>query len=242
MGKLSLIAKQCFLAYKVIYFDLDDTLLDHKAAERAGLTEIYACFPVLREVAIDRLADTYYQINRTQWERYSRKEITREQLQQNRFKLTLLRLGLDARQHQAMGRYYMRCYRNHWQWISGAKEAYDNIRRRYPVGILTNGFTETQQKKFKYFNFYTTADYRVISEEVGALKPDPNVFEHATKLAGVAPDQVLYIGDSFTSDIEGGANYGWNTAWFTRNGKPGKHRKADYVFNNFNYLSDYLKV
>src|SRR5699024_7473693 len=103
-------------------------------------------------------------------------------------------------------------------------------------------FTETQQKKFEAFNLYHTAVHTVISEEEGELKPDPGVFEYANQKSGVAPAENLYVGDSFSSDIEGGANYGWNTAWFTQNGEAAKHRKADFVFNDFNDLADMLKV
>ncbi|HLR24673.1 MAG TPA: YjjG family noncanonical pyrimidine nucleotidase [Fodinibius sp.] len=228
--------------YKFIYFDLDDTLLDHRAAERAGLADVYARFPFFDAVEPEALFDTYREVNSVQWSRYSQKQITRPQLQRNRFEQTLQQLELDSSRYEELGRYYMGCYRNHWQWMEGAKEVFDRIRGQYPVGILTNGFTETQQKKFEAFNLYQTADHTVISEEVGVLKPDPGVFEYATQKSGVAPAEILYVGDSFSSDIEGGANYGWNTAWFTQNGEAAKHRKADFVFNDFNDLADMLKV
>lgn len=229
------------LSYKFIYFDLDDTLLDHKSAEVAALQDVHQHFPLFETIAANALAETYHQVNSKQWSLYSRGKVTREQLQCNRFEQTLKQLDLDCSHHVQVGSYYMQCYRNHWQWIDGAQEAYQKILAGYPVGILTNGFAETQRLKFEKFNLYDSADQVVISEEVGVLKPDPKIFQHATELAEVAPAEILYVGDSLTSDIEGGTNFGWNTAWFTSHGTS-ENPKAEIVFDNFETLIEFLDV
>lgn len=230
------------LPYKFIYFDLDDTLLDHQSAEVSALQDVYQHFSLFDNITADELAKTYHVVNSEQWSLYSNGDVTREELQRNRFEQTLDQLDLDCRHHEQVGTFYMQCYRDHWQWIDGAREAYQKILANYPVGILTNGFTETQRLKFEKFDLYDSADQVVISEVVGALKPDPKVFQHATELAEVAPEEILYVGDSLTSDIEGGSNFGWNTAWFTNNGDPQKHPKADIVFDNFEVLTEFLEV
>lgn len=230
------------MSYEFIYFDLDDTLLDHKSAEAAGLQDVHEYFDLFDEITSQKLIDVYHKINSKQWSLYSQAKVNRSELQRNRFEMTLQKLGLDASRHQEVGNYYMECYRNHWQWIEGAKEAYDEIVQKYPVGILTNGFLETQQKKFEAFDLYNSAEVTVISEEVGVLKPHPDVFEYATQQAGVKAEKVLYIGDSFSSDVEGGTNFGWKVAWFTQNGDAEKHQEADFVFNDFMDLKNLLKV
>ena len=116
------------------------------------------------------------------------------------------------------------------------------IAKKYPVGILTNGFAETQRKKVSKFDFHKSAKQIVISEEIDALKPDPKVFRHATELTDVAADDILYVGDSFSSDIQGGSRFGWNTAWYTQNGSEQLHQKADFVFSDFNHLSKLLDL
>jgi putative hydrolase of the HAD superfamily len=230
------------LSYKYIFFDLDDTLLNHKAAEQAGLQDIHREFELFSETNLQNLVDEYHEVNSEQWGFYSRGEVTREQLQRNRFEQTLHNLGLDGSRYQEVGDLYMPCYRNHWQWMDGAQRAYKAILEKYPVGILTNGFSETQQLKFEQFGLYDSADHTVISEDVGVLKPDPKVFAHATQKTGVAKDEILYVGDSFRSDIVGGSQFGWNTAWFTTNGNEDQHQKADFVFSDFNALINYLEI
>jgi len=230
------------LPYKFIYFDLDDTLLDHQSAEASGLRDVHRYFSVFDDTDPVELINTYHEVNSEQWRLYSQGDLTREELQRNRFEQTLRRMGLDASLYEEVGNYYMQCYRDHWQWIDGAKQTYQTVVQYYPVGMLTNGFAETQHKKFKQFAFYDSAEHVVISEDVGVLKPDPKVFEHATDLAGVKPDDILYVGDSLTSDIEGGSRFGWNTAWYTQNGNSQQHKKADFVFSDFNQLIKFVGI
>ncbi|SMO80729.1 YjjG family noncanonical pyrimidine nucleotidase [Fodinibius sediminis] len=230
------------MSYKFIYFDLDDTLLDHQAAEQAALMDVHDNFSFLSEVAAEALVDAYQQVNRKQWMQYSQGDVSRSELQRNRFEQTLQQLQLDASRHYEVGRFYMSCYRNHWQWVDGARPVYERVSRQYAVGIVTNGFAETQRKKFEAFDLYESADEVVISEDVGVLKPDPRVFAYATDQANVKASDILYVGDSFTSDIEGGSDFGWSTAWYTSNGEPEKHKRAEFVFHDFNDLAEFLDV
>lgn len=232
--------KCILLAYKFIYFDLDDTLLDHKRAEVSGLQDVHQHFSLFEGIDQQQLIDIYHEVNSEQWGLYSRGEVKRDELQRNRFEMTLDKLGLDKDRHEEVGSRYMEFYRKHWQWIEGARDAYHKVLERYPVGILTNGFAETQRLKFEKFDLYDTAEHVVISEDVGVLKPDPKVFQHATELSGVKAEDILYVGDSFSSDIEGGSRFGWNTAWFTTSEDNEQHKKADFVFNDFNDLTAYL--
>lgn len=228
--------------FKFIYFDLDGTLLDHKRAERQALRDIHHHFALFNGTNPDQLVQAYQAINSEQWKLYSQHKVTRDQLQRNRFEQTLQELGLDATRHEEVGRQYMDFYQNHWKWVDGARRAFKSIRQKFDVGILTNGFADTQKKKFKQFNLYDDADHLVISEEVGAMKPHPAVFKFATEKTGYDADEILYIGDSYSSDVVGGIGFGWRVAWFTQNGETEKHEKADFVFNDFEDLRKYVKV
>lgn len=227
---------------KFIYFDLDDTLLDHQQAEHHALRDTRRQFNFFSDISEEQLRQTYHTINSRQWRLYSQQKIGREELQRNRFEQTLEALGLDGSVHQKVGSYYINAYANHWQWVDGARLAFDAIRQKFDVGILTNGFSETQQKKFTQFNLYESARELVISEEVGHLKPHPKVFDHATRLVGHEPEQILYIGDSYASDVVGGTEYGWQVGWFKSNGQTGDRDRPQFVFEHFKELRNYLNV
>lgn len=227
---------------RFIYFDLDDTLLDHKSAERDALADIHANYDCFSSTPLDELINVYHRINGSQWKLYSEGRVTRKELQRNRFELTLQELGINSSLYSEVGSQYMNYYRNHWIWIDGAEAAFNAIRKAYDVGILTNGFSETQKAKFDRFNLYSQARHLVISEDVGHLKPHPGIFEHATELTGFSADEILYIGDSYNSDVKGGTGFGWKVAWFTSNGDAEKHKEADFVFDDFKDLCEYVGI
>ena len=48
---------------------------------------------------------------------------------------------------------------------------------------------------------------------MGAQKPNPKIYEEALRLNGCQPEEVLMIGDSWTSDIQGAINAGIDQLW-----------------------------
>ncbi len=227
---------------KFIYFDLDDTLLDHKKAEQAGLRDVHQHFDMFNGISEDNLLETYHHINKELWEEYGRGEIDRHELHRRRFSETFQELGLDMNMHEEAGKVYMNYYRNHWEWIERAKEAYDVIAENYKVGIITNGFAETQRLKIDQFKLRETASQIVISEDVGVMKPDPKIFDHSTELAGVNREDILYVGDSFTSDVVGGSKANWKVAWYTKTPIEQGYKLADLIFDDFDDLLKALGV
>lgn len=225
-----------------IYFDLDDTLLNHKKAERAGLRDIIRHFDLFNGIEEDTLLSTYHSINKKLWEAYAHGQIERPELQRRRFEETLDNLGLDKMVHDKVGSVYMDYYRTHWEWMEGAEVAYNRITSKYDVGIITNGFAETQWLKIDKFNFKESSQHIVISEEIGEMKPHPKVFDHSTKLVDIKRDQILYVGDSFSSDVVGGSKAGWQVAWFTQNPIDQGYKLANLIFDDFDDLLNALEV
>jgi len=225
---------------KFIYFDLDDTLLDHKKAEQNGLKDVHAHFDVFNDISLEDLKNTYHKINKGLWEEYGRGDIDRHILHRRRFEETFVQLGVDGSLFEEAGKVYMGYYRTHWEWIEGAKKAFDKIRSVYDVGIITNGFSETQWMKIDQFGFREMVDKIIISEEIGVMKPHPKIFDHATELVGLDRSEILYVGDSVSSDVKGGKAAGWKVAWYTSNPTKEGEELADIVFNDFKELLDYI--
>ncbi len=223
-----------------IYFDLDDTLLNHKKAEQYGLADVHNHFEVFTEIPLEALVSTYHHINKGLWEEYGQGQIDRHILHRRRFEETFEELGVDTTLYQEAGQVYMNYYRNHWEWIDGGKEAYEKIASKYPVGIITNGFAETQWMKIEQFGFKESAKQIIISEEVGVMKPHKKIFDHATELAGVPRDKILYVGDSITSDVKGGINAGWKVAWYKSNPTELEALLPHLVFDDFEKLLEAL--
>ena len=63
-----------------------------------------------------------------------------------------------------------------------------------------------------------TFDHVVTSEGVRAYKPRARIFEVALGRLGVAPEEVVHVGDSLTADVEGASRLGMRTVWVNRAG------------------------
>lgn len=224
-----------------IFFDIDNTLLDHSSAEASAQREIYTQYTELQQVTVDEWLDAYKEINHGLWLQYQNGAIGREQLQRTRFERTMASLGILSERSDEIGKRYMEVYREYWCWIDGAEEALEQISGRFPVGFITNGFLETQHKKIEQMELTRFSNLFIISEEIGVMKPHHKVFDTAAEKAGKPHKTILYVGDSYTSDIIGGKNAGWKTAWFTALTEDRvENSTADFCFEEYPVLVNFL--
>ena len=96
--------------------------------------------------------------------------------------------------------------------------------------------------KIEQFGFKETARQIVISEEVGVMKPHPKIFDHSTELVGVPRNNILYVGDSITSDVNGGMKAGWKVAWYKSNPTELEAILPDLCFDDFDVLMKALGI
>ncbi len=101
-----------------------------------------------------------------------------------------------------------------------------------PVGVVTNGGTETQWGKLRKTGIADLVTACVVSQEFGAWKPDPAIFNHALHLIGAGAESTLFVGDNSEHDILGAIGVGMRTAWM-RLGREWEIESArpDYVLN-----------
>ncbi|MFB6098008.1 MAG: HAD family hydrolase [Salinibacter sp.] len=226
-----------------VYFDLDDTLLDHQQAEREALSDVRDRYLTLfGTLSVDELQETYHAINAPLWRRYADGEIDKQTVQQQRFERLLTSVDAPHADATLVARYYMQRYADHWTFIPGARDAFEAIAEHHPVGVMTNGFAEVQEKKLDRFPVLREkSEAIVVCEEVGVLKPDPAAFDHATEAAGVSHEDVLYVGDSYRSDVEGARPVGWRVAWYARHGTDGQSTgERGFTFEDWSTLKERL--
>jgi YjjG family noncanonical pyrimidine nucleotidase len=204
----------------LLFFDLDDTLVDHHAAEEGAHRETHAAHgPVFGAVPFDTWLAAYRRSNLALWERYGRGEIDRPTLSRHRFADPLGELGLDPAHGSRVGDFYMQAYGRNWTLVEGAEEVLEHASRAGVVGILSNGFRETQHAKIARFGLDRWVKHVVLSEDVGAMKPAREIFDAAWKAAGGGDGRRVYVGDSFATDVLGAKNAGWFPVWFDRHGR-----------------------
>lgn len=210
------------MGYGWVLFDLDGTLLDYAAAEAAALeaTLIAAGLEASPEVAAD-----YRRINAGHWAALERGETTPEQLRLARWQELLAEHGLLDRDPSGIADTYIRHLAAGSQLVEDADEVMADLARDHQLALITNGLADVQRPRIEAAGMTAYTSVLVISDEVGAAKPDAAIFDVAFEaMGGPSPGEVLMVGDSLTSDIAGGHAYGLDTVWFNpeggRNARP----------------------
>jgi len=88
-----------------------------------------------------------------------------------------------------------------------------------PVGILTNGWSELQERKIAR----ALGDFPgpiLVSDVLGAYKPSADAFRKLETALGVPPAGLWYVGDNPAADVAGARAYGLRAVWFNRDNHP----------------------
>lgn len=93
------------------------------------------------------------------------------------------------------------------------KEVLQKLSNVYSLVLISNTGRTPGRVLLKIMEMYEVKDcfkYFVFSDEIGARKPDPFVFEIAQKLLNLPKNEIVHIGDSVNLDFLGAKNYGFN--------------------------------
>ena len=206
--------------YKAILIDWDDTIGDFiHAAERSlrmmydkhGLSACYADF--------QSFCDIYEPHNLDLWRRYGLDEVTKDYLEFDRmfYPLTMARNPLPQQEcirlAETMQEEHLRMTTQFFSLLPDADEVVRYLSRKYPLVVLSNGFVSVQYDKIERSGLRDCFADIVLSEEVGCQKPNPRIYEAALQRGGWRADEVLMIGDSWTSDIQGAIAAGIDQVW-----------------------------
>ena len=204
------------MKYDTILFDADDTLLDFKRSEHDALT---ATLDSLSLPSDKTVTERYSEINDGYWKALERCEVTKEELKVGRFADLCDCFGFNN-DPVAMARMYEKKLSEMTYLLDGAEELCREMHERYRVYIVTNGIKEVQMGRLfgsaisKYFI------RAFVSEEMGCEKPKREYFEAvAESIPDFDKSRTVIIGDSLSSDIKGGINFGIDTCWFNPRGK-----------------------
>ena len=224
---------------KYILFDLDETLFDFPAAERAAISE------VMKKLGIEPSEENirrYSEINRECWDALERGELPRERIVVLRFERFLAERGIDFPPEEAQKK-YVRALGSQHDFLEGAEELLAVLSKKYELYAVTNGLYAVQSRRIKdaaldrFFKGY------FISEELGASKPQKEFFDRAfEKIAGFRKEAAIIIGDSLQSDILGGKVAGVRTCHYNPLKKENKTEiTPDFVINNLSEIPRLLE-
>ena len=211
----------------VILFDLDDTLFDHGTAVRAGVAAHRAAHGGAIAAA-DEASEfaRWTALEEHHYHRYLGGELPFLDMRRERARGFVEPYGLDLTDDAAaddwFGRYVLE-YRAAWVLHDDTLPLLDRL-AGLRLGIITNAERAFQVDKLETTGILDRFEHIVASGEVGVVKPDARIFEHAARLFGVPTDSCMYVGDRLATDALGAIDAGMHGVWIDR---PGRATDAD---------------
>ena len=196
---------------KFIFLDLDDTILDFHRSEAVALRKTLQSLNVN---PTDEVIARYSAINLAHWKALERRELTRGDVLTGRFRQLFEELGMNVSPNVAQSLYEKNLSESHF-FIDGAPRLLMTLSQKYPLYIASNGTTLVQTSRIASSGIGRYFKAVFLSEQLGADKPQIEFFERATgQIEGYNPSEAIILGDSITSDMQGGINAGMHTCWF----------------------------
>lgn len=223
-----------------LFIDLDDTILDFQKAEYLALRKTLTDFGI--EPTEERCA-LYSRINQQHWQALERGELTRAQVLVGRFATLFDRLGVRADAEACSVRYAQNLSVGHY-FLPGAREAVESLAGKYKLYLASNGTKKVQASRLESADISSFFADIFISQDMGADKPARAYFDRCfARIPEFDPARAMIVGDSLSSDIQGGINAGIATCWVNPDHKPGRPDiKADYEIEYLSQLEALLET
>lgn len=203
--------------YKIILWDIDDTLIDFKATEAAALSSCFMEYGVklsTEDVAI------YSKINHDYWKLLEQGKAVKSEMLVQRFRDFATYLNITNIDGEAINLNYQLALGDYVMMYDYAMELCQELKGQVKQYAVTNGTAIAQQKKLSKTGLIDVFDGIFISDEVGYQKPDVRFFEHCfAHIPEVDLASTIIIGDSLTSDMRGGNLMGIDCCWFNHRGE-----------------------
>lgn len=105
--------------------------------------------------------------------------------------------------------------RNDVDFFDGVLDTLAHIATRYTLGAITNGNADIHRLGLgDHFSFAFSA------EQVGAPKPEPDLFHAALEHTGTEPHEMIYVGDDPVKDVDAANRVGLKTIWLQSQARP----------------------
>ena len=215
-----------------IFFDLDNTLWDHRRNAKLALQDLFKREQIREKYSLtfEEFHKEYFTVNENLWAQIRDGAIDKEYIRKFRFHNTFLFFGIDDFElAQRFEINFLDEIVSYNHLVEGAFELLEYLsQKKYRLHVLSNGFKEVTYRKCElsgiknYFETITSAD------EINIRKPQPEIFEYALNKSGTKKAESVIIGDDWIADIEGGLAFGMKAIFFD-------------VFND-NYTAENVKT
>lgn len=224
--------------YKTILLDADGTFLDFKKSENQALKHTFKKYNI---PFTDQIKERYEQINSSLWKEFELGLIDKKTVIYSRF-INLFKefdMNVDGITFEDD---YQEALGNESYLLPDAYEILSSLSTKYDLYVVTNGVSYTQHNRLNKSGVKSFFKDVFVSEDIGYQKPMKEYFQYCfERIENFQLEKTLIIGDSLSSDIQGGINMGIDTCWIhDKNQHNEKNLPITYEINNLNDLKKIL--
>lgn len=204
---------------KAIFFDADDTIVDHKQCEKKALEYL---FDNIQKEYRRQYQDIFRPLDKNLWDSVANNSnpVPKEEIPEYRFKEFFNMIGLKYTDYKEANKLFQEGLANS---VALTENAYDIIKylyeKEYKICVVTNGLVKLQRPRITNSQISKYISEIIVSEEVGINKPNPQIFNVLLNKLSLKSNQVIMIGDSLEKDIQGAKNANIKTIWYNPNKK-----------------------
>lgn len=219
---------------KVALIDIDNTLLSFSGYVKEAMRDGFSFFGL--KPYTEDMFPIFERVNNSLWRQIEQGTLTFEELIRCRWNRIFKELEIDFD-----GREFEKYFRKELFYSAvpedGAVDLLEYLSPKYTLCVASNGPYEQQINRLKIGKMHDYFTHFFVSSQIGAQKPSRQFFDHCfsvlreTDFPGLLPEEVIIIGDSISSDISGGLEYGMRTCLYQKGdrGPSPVPSGADYV-------------
>lgn len=201
-----------------IFFDLDNTLWDHRKNAYLTLKDIFNDEELSERFGLnfEDFHREYFTINENLWAQIRDGKIDKEYLRKHRFYDSLLFFKIDdeALAERIENNFLDQILRYN-ELVPGAGPLLDYLKNKnYHLHILSNGFQEVTYRKTLLSDIDRYFENIISADDIDVRKPQPEIFQYALQKANATKEESIMIGDDWTADVEGALSFGMDAIFF----------------------------
>ena len=227
---------------KALFFDLDDTLLNHTLAEELGAALFFKNnASTFRAQTTESFVYHWLNASKRYMEQFLEGKLSF--FEQRRRRCQEVAKGeLTSAEADSLFEDYLKAYEANWNTFDDVSGVLRTLRSTGLIlGIISNGNTAQQMKKLATTGLSEYFDIVLISEAIDVAKPDKRVFQIAANRAGCRIEQCIYVGDSLEVDFDGASAAGMCGVWLNRTRQTTPSRDEGSIFQIYD-LAELLSL
>lgn len=209
----------------VIFFDIDDTLIDHSTAIRAATVLLHK--RVNPSMAFEAFAAAWDQAHRRHYPRFLSGEVSYETVVRARV-CEAINADFSDEESAEVFRDYLADYAAAWSLFPDVLPCLDRL-RACRLGVISNGRSDEQRRKLAATQLADRFECVLVSEDCGHAKPSATIFRLACEAVRVSPLQAVYVGDHYELDACGARDAGLRGIWLDRRGMASQDHRGPLI-------------